>query len=214
MPRAQHIFRACGVRDLSLFEFFALSIALGADLFSVAVPIGMNNVRRYLIIRAAAVFALFHIGMILIGYYAGNWICNFVEHLGTYHFDCPTVLVENLAQGVGAVVLAGLGIEMIAEYLSDEKSGAVGSKLLQGKALLVIAVSVSIDALAAGFSLGMLAVDLWRLVSILGLVIFTIALIGLGLGHRIGRRLDGKSELAGGAMLLILAMHLLYSAFV
>lgn len=202
------------MRGLSTFEFFALSIALGADLFSVAVPIGMNSVRRRLIVRAAAIFALFHIGMILLGYYAGNWICRFVEHLGTYHFDCPALLVENLAQGVGALVLAGLGVEMIADYFNDDENGVVGSKLLQGKAMLVIAASVSIDALAAGFSLGMLAVDLWRLTSILGLVIFTIALIGLGLGHKIGRRLDGKSELAGGAMLLILALHLLYSAFV
>jgi putative Mn2+ efflux pump MntP len=199
---------------VSTFEFFALSIALGADMFSVAVPIGMNNVRRRLIVRAAAIFALFHIGMILLGYYAGSWICRFVEHLGTYHFDCPTVLVENLAQGIGALVLAGLGVEMIVDYFNDDENGVVGSKLLQGKAMLVIAVSVSIDALAAGFSLGMLAVDLWRLTAILGLVIFTIAIIGLGLGHKIGRRLDGKSELVGGAMLLILALHLLYSAFV
>jgi putative Mn2+ efflux pump MntP len=174
----------------------------------------MNAVRRRLIVRAALIFALFHIGMMLLGYYAGSGLCRFVEHLGTYHFDCPTALVENLAQGVGALVLAGLGIEMIADYFRDETNSVVGNQLLQGKAMLAIAASVSIDAMAAGFSLGMLTVDLWRLTGILGTVIFTIAVIGLGLGHKIGRRLDGKSELVGGAMLLILALHLLYSAFI
>lgn len=202
------------MKKLSTFEFFALSVALGADLFSVAVPIGMNAIRRRLIIKASATFALFHMGMILFGYHAGHSICRFVEHLGTDHFDCPVVLVEKAAQGVGAIVLAGLGIEMIMDYFGDDTTPAVGSKLLQGKALLVIAVSVSIDALAAGFSLGMLSVNLWELLSILGIVIFVIAVAGLGLGHKIGRRLDGKSGLAGGAMLLILALHLLYSALV
>ena len=202
------------MKILSTFEFFALSVALGADLFSVAVPIGMNTIRRRLIIKASVTFALFHMGMILFGYYAGHWICRLVEHLGTDHLDCPAALVERAAQGVGAVVLAGLAIEMIMDYFHDDASHAAGSKLLQGKALLVIAVSVSIDALAAGFSLGMLSVDLYQLMAILGLVIFVIAVAGLGLGHKIGRRLDGKSGLAGGAMLLILALHLLYSALV
>lgn len=196
---------------MSTFEFLALSVALGADLFSVAVPIGMNRIRRRLIIKAAAVFALFHIGMMLIGYYAGDWVCRLVEHLGTYHFDCPASLLEKLAQGSGAFVLAVLGMEMIVDYFAANDSGC-GSKLLQGKALFVVAASVSIDALAAGFSLGMLAVDLWRLSGILGIVIFVIAVIGLGLGRRIGCRLDGKAALAGGTVLLILALHLLYSA--
>ncbi|MDU4960871.1 MAG: manganese efflux pump [Sporomusaceae bacterium] len=196
---------------MSTLEFFALSVALGADLFSVAVPIGMNKLRRRLIVKAAAVFALFHIGMILLGYYAGEGVCRLVEHLGTYHFDCPASLLEKLAQGIGAFVLAVLGFEMIADYFKPDSRGS-GSKLLQGKALLLVAASVSVDALAAGFSLGMLAVDLWRLSGILGLVIFIIAITGLGLGRKIGSRLDGKSELAGGALLLLLALHLLYSA--
>lgn len=199
---------------MSTFEIFALSVALGADLFSVAVPIGMTRVRRRIIFRAAIVFALFHIGMILMGYHAGRWICEAFEHLGTYHFDCPAAVVENLAQGTGALVLAWLGAEMLHDYFRDDSDSAVGSHMLKGLALLAVAASVSIDALAAGFSLGMLAVDLWLLNVILGCVIFVIALAGLGLGKTIGNRLNGRSELIGGLTLLILALHLLYSAFV
>ena len=199
---------------MSTFEIFALSVALGADLFSVAVPIGMTSIRRRIIFRAAAVFAFFHIAMILMGYHAGRWICEAIEHLGTYHLDCPAAMVENAAQAVGACVLAWLGIEMIRDYFSDEADSSVGGHLLKGTALMIVAASVSIDALAAGFSLGMLAVDLWLLNAILGCVIFIIALVGLGLGRTIGNRLDGRSDLLGGIMLVILAVHLLYSAFV
>lgn len=198
---------------MSTFEIFALSVALGADLFSVAVPIGMNKIRRRLIVQAAAVFALFHVGMILVGYYTGRWISRTFEHLGAYHFDCPVTLVENVAQGIGALVLAGLGIEMIFDHFRDDAEDAASSQLLQGTSMLMIAASVSVDALAAGFSLGMLAVDLWLLNAILGSVIFIIAVVGLRLGRRIGNYLEGRSGLIGGVMLLVLSMHLLYSAF-
>lgn len=202
-----------GVRFLSIVEVFALSVALGADLFSVAVPIGMTCVRRTLVFRAAAVFALFHIGMILTGYYAGHWICRFVEHLGTYHYECP-VLVENVAQGIGSLVLAGLGIEMMLDYFQDNKETTAGSHMLQGMSLIIVATSVSVDALAAGFSLGMLAVDLWQLNIILGCVIFFIAVVGLCLGRKIGCWLGGRAEILGGSVLLLLALHLFYSVFV
>lgn len=201
------------MRSLSLFELFALSIALGADLFSVAVPIGMGCLGRCLILRAAVVFALFHIGMILFGYYAGSWLCRFVDHVGTYHFDCPG-LVENIAQGIGSLVLAGLGIGMVVDYFRDTVEPTAGRQLLQGVSLLVIAFSVSVDALAAGFSLGMFTVNLWQLILMLGCVIFCIAVAGLGLGKRIGGWLDGRAGLVGGGMLLALALHLLYSALI
>lgn len=197
---------------MSSVEIFFLSVALGADLFSVAVPIGMNRIRHRFVIRAAAVFALFHVAMIMGGHYLGVWLCRMVEHLGTDHFNCPTTVVENIAQGLGALVLAALGFEMILDFFRDETE-VLGSQILEGKALLIVAASVSIDALAAGFSLGMLEVDLWQLSLILGGVIFVIGLAGLGLGRSIARYLDGKAEVIGGSVLLLLAVHLFHASF-
>ena len=64
---------------------------------------------------------------------------------------------------------------------------------------------------AAGFSLGMMDVDLVRLSIVLGIVIFFIAIAGLVLGQRIGQRIGARAELAGGAILLLLGIHLLWS---
>ncbi|MBP2637718.1 MAG: mntP 1 [Firmicutes bacterium] len=196
---------------MSWFELVVLSMALGTDLFSVAVPIGMNKVRRLLILRSALVFALFHIIMILIGYHIGHWLGSIVEHVGAYHIDWPAASVQNFAAIIGALVLVCLGVNMVKDNMQGRKEVVDGSPL-QGATLVLLAASVSIDALAAGFSLGMIDVDLLRLSLILGSVIFVIALFGLGLGRKLGRYIGRRAELVGGGVLTILGIHLLWTA--
>lgn len=195
---------------MSAFELFVLSAALGTDLFSVAVPLGMNKVRRLIIIRSAIVFALFHIIMILTGYHIGHWLGGVVEHIGAYHIDWPAANVQNIAAIIGALVLAGLGLNMIKDNVRGQESASPVSPL-RGSALFVLAASVSIDALAAGFSLGMMDVDLLQLSMILGLVIFVIALLGLGLGRKLGQYIGSRAELLGGLVLLLLGIHIIWS---
>lgn len=195
---------------MSLFELFVLSAALGTDLFSVAVPIGMNKVRRLVILQSAIVFAVFHIIMILIGYHIGHWLGSIVEHVGAYHINWPVASVQNFATIIGALVLAGLGTLMIKDNISDSKDTVSGNPL-HGMALIVLAASVSIDALAAGFSLGMIDVNLFQLSLVLGTVIFGIGLLGLGLGRKLGRYIGGRAELMGGSVLVLLAIHILWT---
>lgn len=196
---------------MSSLELVVLSVALGTDLFSVAIPIGMNRVRPKVILRAAAVFAIFHIIMILTGFYAGRWLGTMVERLGSYHINASSALVENWASILGAVVLAGLGAYMIKESLSEDDANEVKGHPLKGFTLVMLATSVSIDALAAGFSLGMMDVDLLKLSVILGFIIFLIAILGLGLGRRMGHYIGSRSEIVGGSVLILLGAHVLYT---
>lgn len=197
---------------MSLLELFILSTALGTDLFSVAIPIGMNRVRLRIILRSAIVFAMFHIIMILTGYYVGHWLGTVVEHVGTYHIDLPMAAVQNWACALGALVLTGLGVHMIRDNLTGDDLTTMAGHPLQGYTLFMIAISVSIDALAAGFSLGMMDVDLIKLSAILGAVIFVIAICGLGLGRRFGRFVGSRAELIGGIVLIVLGLHVLWTS--
>ncbi|VBB06541.1 putative manganese efflux pump [Lucifera butyrica] len=197
---------------MSFLELLVLSTALGADLFSASIPIGMNRVRLKVILRASIVFALFHIVMILTGYHVGHWLDNMVEHVGTYHIEYPALMVQNWASAFGALVLAGLGLCMIKENLAPGNNENGSCHPLQGSALFMLAFSVSVDALAAGFSMGMMEVDLLKLSVILGTVIFVIAVCGLGLGRKAGRYLGTWAELAGGLALILLSIHVLWTA--
>jgi len=194
---------------VSILELFVLSAALGTDLFSVAVPIGMNKMRRLVILQAAFVFAVFHIIMLLAGYHIGHWLGTIVEHVGAYHIDWPAASVQNVATIIGALVLAGLGTNMIKESITEQGDSSLTNPL-HGGSLIMLAASVSIDALAAGFSLGMIDVDLLRLSLVLGIVIFLIALLGLGLGRKLSRYIGERAGLFGGLVLVLLGIHILW----
>lgn len=196
---------------MNSLELLVLSAALGTDLFSVAVPIGMNRMRRKIIFRAAVVFALFHIVLILAGYYIGHFLGSVMEKFSTYHSEYPLLVMENWASILGALVLIGLGIYMIRENVIGVVPHKNKAHPLQGFSLFVLATSVSIDALAAGFSMGMMDVDLVKLSIILGIVIFFIALLGLGLGRKVGRYIGGRAELVGGMVLALLGIHILWT---
>ena len=197
---------------MSLLELFVLSAALGTDLFSVAIPIGMNRIRLRMIVYAAAVFALSHVVMILTGYHLGHWLGSVVDHVGAYHINWPSASVQDWASAGGAVVLAGLGTHMIRENLSNGHPRSTTGHPLKGLTLIALAVSVSLDALAAGFSLGMMDVDLIVLSIILGTVIFFVGILGLGLGRRFGRLIGKRAEIIGGLVLVMLAVHIFWTA--
>lgn len=196
---------------MSNIELLILSIALGTDLFSVAIPIGMKPMRFRLVFRAACTFAVFHIVLILAGYYMGHFLGLMVEQVGSYNSDCPAMVMENWANIIGATVLAGLGIYMIKGNLDHSVGKTKIDHPLRGFSLLLLATSVSVDALAAGFSMGMMDVDLVRLSFILGTVILMIGLVGLGLGHRLGQYIGKRAELVGGIVLISLGLHVLWS---
>lgn len=196
---------------MSNMEIVVLSVALGTDLFSVAIPIGMNPMRFILVFRAALTFSMFHIILILAGYYLGHFLGGVVEQIGADHPQYPIIVMENWANILGSFVLTGLGIHMIKENFLDTLPDEKKPHPLQGTSLLLLAASVSLDALAAGFSMGMLDVNLIKLSFILGIVIFLIAILGLSVGHRAGRYIGKRAELLGGMVLIFLGLHLFWN---
>lgn len=197
---------------MSLLELVIMSVALGTDLFSVAVPIGVKQVRMLTVIKAALVFSLFHIIMILTGYHIGHSLGLFVEHVGSEHIELPLLYVKNCAAALGAMVLVGLGIRMLYEQLhTDALSKPLGNPL-KGITLVILAISVSIDALAAGFGMGMMDVDLILLSIVLGIVIFIIAVLGLKIGKKLGCMFGARACFLGGILLVFLGVHLIWMA--
>ena len=200
---------------MSVIEIIILSVALGMDLFSIAVPIGMTRVSWGRAVKSSLVFALFHVGMILVGFYVGHWLGNTVEQFGVH---LQAIAIENVAKFFGASVLTLLGCYMIWENLSNDKNEAA-KKLssikspLQGMALIILAASVSIDALAAGLSMGMIAVDFFKISAILGTVIFVISIAGLGIGRQVGIHIGAKAGLIGGSVLVLLGARILLTLF-
>ncbi len=187
----------------------ALSVALGADAFSLSLAIGLAGaVNRRMTGYISLVVALFHVIMPLIGLFLG-------EALGH--------LLGNIAQWLGGIVLVFLGGTMLwrvlkpkPEYYSfrEGRERLFEKRLPQGISLsgigpFALAASVSMDALSVGFSLGTQDSNIPLTIAIMGCTAGLMTGTGLLLGKKIKGGLDDKAELFGGLVLLLIGIKLL-----
>lgn len=136
------------------------------------------------------------------------------------------LLAHSFAQAIASfdhwiafLLLAVIGGNMIREALSAEEEEVSGD--LSARAMLLLAIATSIDALAAGISLvaGVslpLFVDghfnfssIWVAISLIGLTTFLFSALGVKLGNRFGARHRKKAELTGGVILILLGLKIL-----
>lgn len=194
---------------MTFLELVLLSVALGADLFSLAIPLGLKPVRWPKIVEASFVFAFFHILFMLLGCSFGLATGRLIEAWSSEKL-AALWLIGNWAQGFGALVLLGLGIRMLGE--SFHTKPLTRTNPLTGWTLPILAMTVSIDALAAGLALGMLEVPWLTLCAVLGCTIFLIAFVGLSLGRFLGYYWGLWAERSGGLVLTFLGTHFLIQA--
>lgn len=197
---------------MTLFTLLIIAVALGTDAFSMALGIGAGaRLAAKKIALVSVVVAVFHIVMPLIGLYLG-------AILGR--------VVGNVAIFIGAAVLILIGGHMIRESLKGKEGQvipAAQTKSIAGSTksgqpmvitsfwgLILLAASVSIDALTVGFGLGALNANIPLTVTVLGVVAGLMTAIGLLLGRRLGDWLGEKAILVGGIILVGIGIHMMF----
>lgn len=176
-----------------------LFLALGLDTLAVALGLGLSGLPRQRWMRVGFTFALFEGLMPVIGFVIGHG------------------LVRRLGEPVGyaaAALLTIIGLLAIKEAVSehDEDAGQKQSAFPGepgGRSLALLGLSVSLDELGVGFSLGVLKAPLGLALSYLALQAFVFTFIGLSLGRRAGARLGERAELVSGVILTLLGVALL-----
>ena len=81
---------------------------------------------------------------------------------------------------------------------------------LDVKELLLMAIATSIDALAVGITFAFLKVNIVGSVSIIGISTFILSFIGVHIGNRFGSKFKTKAELAGGIILILIGVKILF----
>ena len=77
------------------------------------------------------------------------------------------------------------------------------------KAMFVLAVATSIDALAVGITFAFLKVNIILAISLIGIITFTLAVLGTKIGNRFGDKYENKAEFTGGIILILLGLKIL-----
>jgi putative Mn2+ efflux pump MntP len=192
-----------------LWTIILVAVVLGADAFSLSMGMGIKGTSRRYAIRFSILVGIFHVFMPLLGLSLGLAAGKI---LGVW------------AGRIGAVVLLYIGLEMIwksyqelktrvvtvtetrdALACNDNKTNADG-----WASLLVLTISVSIDALTVGFSLGTIQAPILFTVMIMGVIAGTMTMLGFKGGRIFSRVVGSYSQVVGGLVLLALAFRMAF----
>lgn len=180
---------------MSVLTLLLLAVALGTDAFSMCLGIGMTGVRRKQILLISFTVLVFHIVMPLVGWYVGELAGN---------------LIGNAAAIAGAAILIFLGVRMLRDVLKRDPENPPKAAQVSTWGLLLLAASVSMDALSVGFTLGTQKVNLMLAAGVFGLVAGLMTFGGLCLGRILGRVVGERAQLVGGVILIGIGVKLFF----
>ena len=181
---------------MDLASILLTALGLSMDCFAVAVAgsLSMRVLARSQVLRAALSFGAFQAGMLLLGWVAGRTVVDIIE--GFDHW-------------VAFGLLLLVGSRMIYEGLESGGEGRRRVDVTRGKALLVLSVATSIDALAVGLSLAFLRARIVLASTLVGGVAFLVTATGFLIGRRIGGSLGRWADLIGGVVLIGIGVRIL-----
>lgn len=185
---------------MSLLDILFLAVGLAMDAFAVSIGVAIQGHVKGLrpAFRLWFHFGLFQFLMPVTGWYLGIRLAQAIEA-----FD----------HWVAFILLAYVGGKMILSGLRGERNqtSPAPSDPTRGWSLVGLSVATSIDALAVGFSLAMLQVNIWYPSVVIGLVTALLSFIGVELGNRLGRKIGHRAEIMGGAFLVLIGLRILFT---
>jgi manganese efflux pump family protein len=172
----------------TVFTLLLVGLSVGLGNFGASVAIGLDGVDRALRLRIAVVFGAFETLMPIVGLVLGHQIAG---------------KIGGHSNVIGGVLLGLTGLYIVYSGLrkEDEKAVEKANHEQFGK-LLLTGLSLSIDNLIVGFSLGAYHQPLILAAAIIGIASISLSLLGLELGSRLGSKVEGYSELLSGLILV------------
>jgi manganese efflux pump family protein len=174
-----------------VLKLIALVVPLGLDTFAAAAALGLAVSSGRERLRIGLLFGAFEAAMTLLGYAAGRPLGAAVGAAGDY---------------VAAGVLAVVGLWILLGPEDESRIARLAS--VRGAAAVGLGLSVSLDELAMGLSLGFLRVAVAPVAVLVGLQAVLVSQVGLRLGARVGERAREGTERLAGAALVVLAVVL------
>ena len=107
-----------------------------------------------------------------------------------------------------AGLLIFVGVLAVRDGLRDDDEQKPPD--VHGIRLLLLGLSVSIDELAVGFSLGVLRVPVGFAIAFVGGQAFVLTFLGLSQGQRMGKSFGERAEMASGVLLILLGLVLVF----
>jgi putative Mn2+ efflux pump MntP len=183
-----------------LLKLVGLIVPLGLDTFAVAAALGIAGLKAQDRLRVSLLFTAFEVGMPLVGFFGGRLVGN---------------VAGNAADYLAILVLIALGVYMVwpkRDEGEEERLGLLGRT--RGLAAIGLGISISMDELAIGFTIGLLRFSIFLVVILIGVQTFVVTQLGLRLGERVGEGVREGAERLAGVALATLGLILLVEKLV
>ncbi len=187
-----------GPTAMSFWPLLLIAVGVSADAFAVALGKGLHmrahNYRYAFIV--AGTFGLFQALMPLLGWLLGS---RFADYITEYD------------HWIAFALLSIVGGKMLWEAFSSHEDTGKDTDSVNVRELLVLGVATSIDALAVGISFAFIPnLPITPAIVLIGVTTFVISFLGVVLGHRVGIRLGKPAEIAGGVILILIGVNILF----
>ena len=178
-----------------MLRLLAFVLPLGVDSFAVAAALGAAGLTgAWERLRVSLIFVVFEAGMPLVGLAAGAGIARAVGDVADY-----------LAGA--AVIVLGIYMLVAGDEGGEQKAGRLTST--HGVAILALGISISLDELAIGFSLGLVRLPVVPVIIAIAVQALLASQLGLVLGHRISERFRERAEQLAAVALIGLGGYLI-----
>lgn len=191
-----------------MIEVFLLAIALAMDAFAVSIGLGAKSQKQSsayvlrLAVYAALYFGIAQGVMPLIGYLLGAVLLGWLA---------------TAAPWIGGGILILLGAKMLYEAFNREVEAVLAGSFdeniqekINHRMMFTLAIATSIDAMAAGFTLNLLALNAWLACFIIAIVTAVFGFLGIYLGKSSGTWLEDKAEILGGLVLIAIGIKVMF----
>ena len=191
-----------------MIEVSLLAIALAMDAFGVSIGLGAKSQKQSpaymlrLAIYAALYFGVAQGVMPLIGYLLGAVLLGWLA---------------TAAPWIGGGILILLGAKMLYEAFNGEIEAILEDSFdeniqekINHRMMFTLAIATSIDAMAAGFTLNLLALNAWLACFIIAIITAGFGFFGIYLGQSSGTWLEDKAEMLGGLVLIAIGIKVMF----
>jgi manganese efflux pump family protein len=184
---------------MTLYEIFIIAFALALDAFAVAIAAGtfFGKVTRRQNFRLSFHFGLFQFLMPIIGWLCGSELVRFIADYDHW---------------IAFFVLSAIGCRMI--YNAVNLNQNISKDISRGWSLVGLSVATSLDALAVGFSLGIIQQEIVFPSIIIGLVASSMTIIGLKSGEKLSQKYGIRAQTLAGLVLIGIGIKIVFDHYV
>ncbi len=181
-----------------MFDFWVvllIALVLAIDAFAVALTAGAyfgrtTNRQKF---RLSFHFGLFQFLMPIIGWFAGSSIVEYIADIDHW---------------IAFLILSIIGIKMIIDGSAHKEKETYKKDITKGFTLFSLSVATSIDALAVGFSIGIVELAILYPSILIGLVAAIMTLLGIQIGEKLSSKFGNIVSIFGGIVLILIGIKI------